>query len=106
MAMQFRRYGAECIALCSMSRATLDSTGRHQRAISHPISPRQLPWLSIFDPKNRVVTLWNHFLKLVFKKHETDPLLSSSKRQASNATINMVAEGRRWAPWSVGVWFS
>ena len=36
-----------------------------------------------FGVKNRVVVLWNRFLKLVLKRHETDPLLSSLKRQAA-----------------------
>jgi hypothetical protein len=36
-----------------------------------------------FCVKIRVVALWKCFSKLVFKWHETDPLLSSSKRQAA-----------------------
>jgi hypothetical protein len=36
-----------------------------------------------FWPENRVVALRNRFLKLAFKRHETNPLLSSSKQQAA-----------------------
>jgi hypothetical protein len=36
-----------------------------------------------FGDKHPVVALWNRFPKLAFKRHETDPLFSSSKQQAS-----------------------
>ena len=34
-----------------------------------------------FWRKNWVVALWNHFSKLAFKRHDTDPLISSLKQQ-------------------------
>ena len=45
-------------------------------------SPRVAPADTMvinFGVKNWVVALWNCFLKLAFKRHETDPLLSSPK---------------------------
>jgi hypothetical protein len=35
-----------------------------------------------FDVKNRVVALWKSLSEASVKRHKTDPLLSSSKRQA------------------------
>jgi hypothetical protein len=47
MAMQIRWYGAKCIAQYGRSRATLDATLRHHRAVIHPVLPRLMPWSSI-----------------------------------------------------------
>ncbi len=57
MAMTMRRCGAERIDQCSMSRATLEATGRRHQAIIRPVLPRRTPWSSIFCLKNRVVAL-------------------------------------------------
>ena len=46
-AMTMRRYGDERIAQRSMSRATLEATGRRQRAIICPVLPWRMPWSSI-----------------------------------------------------------
>jgi hypothetical protein len=42
--MQFRRYDAKRIAQYGRSRATLDATGRRDRAIICPVSPWRTPW--------------------------------------------------------------
>ena len=79
-AMRVRRYYAKQIALYGRSRATLDATGRRHRASIRPVLPRRMPWSSILTEK---IELWHcgkHFPKLAFKRHETDPLLSSSKQ--------------------------
>jgi hypothetical protein len=47
MAMQIRRYDAERIAQYGRSRATLDATGRRDRASIRPVSSRRTPWSSI-----------------------------------------------------------
>jgi hypothetical protein len=65
MAMRIRWYGAECITQYGRSSATLDATGCHHQASIHPLSPQPTPW--------------NRLSKLAFKRHEMDPLLSSSK---------------------------
>ena len=46
-AMTMRRCGAERIAQQSMSRATLDATGRRHWAIICPVLPWRMPWSSI-----------------------------------------------------------
>ena len=46
MAMRIRRYGAERIAQLGRSRATIDATGRHHRAIICPVSPQLMLWSS------------------------------------------------------------
>ena len=43
MAMQIKRYGAECIPQYSRSRATLDATGRHHWASIYAVLPRRTP---------------------------------------------------------------
>ena len=57
MAMRIRRYGAERIAHCGRSRATLDATGCHHQASIRPVLPQRMPWSSIFGIKNQVVAL-------------------------------------------------
>jgi len=47
MAMRIRRYGAECIAQYSSSRATLDDTKCRHWAIIRPVLPRRMPRSSI-----------------------------------------------------------
>jgi len=42
-AMRIRRYNAERIAQYDRSKATLNATGRHHRAIICPVSPRRTP---------------------------------------------------------------
>ena len=83
MVMRIRRYGAERITQYGRSRATLDATiCRHWSSIP-PVSPRRTPWSSILAQK---IELWGcetAVLKLAFKRHEKDPLLSSSKQQAA-----------------------
>jgi len=57
--MQIRRYGAKCIAQYGRSRATLDATGRRDRASIHPVShiaPADAMVID-FGIKNRVVAL-------------------------------------------------
>ena len=83
MAMQIRRYGAEHITQYGRSRATLDATGRRHRASIRPVSPRRTPWSSILAQKIELWRCETAVLKLAFKRHEKDPLLSSSKRQAA-----------------------
>ncbi len=56
--------GNERIAQRSMSRATLEATGRRHRAIIRPVLPWRTPWSSIFGLKIQVVALWNRFSKL------------------------------------------
>jgi hypothetical protein len=83
MAMRIRWYGAKRIAQYSRSRATLDATGcRHQASI-RPVSPWRTPRASISAKKIELWRCGNHFPKLVLKRNETDPLLSSSKQQAA-----------------------
>jgi hypothetical protein len=84
MAMRIRRYNAERIAQYGRSMATLDATiCRHWSSI-RPVSPRRAPWSLILAQK---IELWRYEtakkLKLAFKRHEKDPLLSSSKQQAA-----------------------
>jgi len=81
MAMRIRRYDAEHIAQYGRSRATLTTTGRRHRESIRTVSPQQTPWSSILALKNELWRCGNHFPKL-FKRHETNPLLSSSKQQA------------------------
>jgi hypothetical protein len=47
LAMRIRWNGAKHIAQYGRSRATLDATGRHHRAIIHPVTPRWMSWSSI-----------------------------------------------------------
>ena len=49
--------GNERIAQRSMSRATLEATGRRHWVIIHPVSPWRTPWSSIFGLKYQVVAL-------------------------------------------------
>jgi len=79
VAMRIRRYGAEHIVQYGRFRATLDATGRRHRASIHPILPRWTPWSSISVKKIELWLCGNHFPKLALKRHETDPLLTSSK---------------------------
>ena len=82
-AMRVRRYNAERIAQYGRSRATLDATiCRHWSSI-RPVSPRRTPWSSILAQKIELWRCETAVLKLAFKRHETDPLLSSSKQQAA-----------------------
>ncbi len=55
MAMQIRRYDAECIAQYGRSRATLDATICRHWASIRPVSPRRTPWSSILAQK---IKLW------------------------------------------------
>jgi hypothetical protein len=57
MAMAMCRCDAKRIAQCSMSRATLEATGRHHWASTGPVLLQRMPWSSIFGLKNRVVAL-------------------------------------------------
>ncbi len=43
MAMAVRGCVTECIAQCSMTRASLEATGRHHRATTRSVSPRRPP---------------------------------------------------------------
>jgi hypothetical protein len=90
--MQIKRYGAERIAQYGRSRATLYATGRHHRASIHHISPRQMPWSSIFGVKNRVVVLWKLLPEASVKKAQNGPstqlIESTSCIKRSIATIN------------------
>jgi len=70
--MRIRWYNTERITHNSRSRAILDA----------PVSPRRTPWSSILDQKIELWRCETAVLKLAFKRHETDPLLSSSKQQA------------------------
>jgi hypothetical protein len=83
VAMWIRRYDAERIAQYGRSRATLDTNGRRHRANIHPVLPRRMPWSSISAYKIELWRCGNWFSKLALKIHETDPLLSSLKRQAA-----------------------
>jgi hypothetical protein len=102
MAMRISWYGTEHIAQYGRSRATQDATGRRHRASICPVSPRWTPWSSIFGVKNRVVALWNRFLKLAFKRHETDPLLSSSKRPVACVRWIKHRQHASWLPNGLG----
>jgi hypothetical protein len=82
MAMRIRRCDVERIAQYSRSRATLDATICRHWASIHPVSLRQTPWSSVLAKKIELWRCETAVLKLAFKKHETNPLLSSSKRQA------------------------
>ena len=73
MDMWIRLYDAKCFAQYGRSRATLDDNGVCRDDILSLISAYK-------------IKLWrcgNHFPKLAFKRHATDPLLSSSKQQAA-----------------------
>jgi hypothetical protein len=86
-AMRIRRYSAVRIVQYGRSMATLDATiCRHWASIC-PVSPLRMPWPSILAQKIELRCCETAVLKLAFKRHKTDPLLSSSKRQASNATF-------------------
>ena len=93
MAMWIRRYGAKRIAQCDRSRATLDATGRRHWVSNHSVSPCRTSWSSISAYKIELWRCGNHFPKLAFKRHETDPLLSSLKQKScaerSNATMKV-----------------
>ena len=69
------------IAAMKIKYAILDATGHHHWASICPVLPRQTPWslISVY----KIVVLWNHFLKLEFKRHKTDPLLSPSQQHAA-----------------------
>jgi len=83
MAMQIRQYGVKRIAQYGMSRSALDATGRnHWVSICTPYHPGGRHGHQ-FWCKKKVLVLPNCFSELAFKKHKTDPLLSSSKRQAA-----------------------
>jgi hypothetical protein len=86
MAMRIRRYSAERIAQSGRSRATLDATGRRTPPSGEylpRIAPADTMVLIDFGIQNKVVALRNRFSKLELNRHETNPLLSSSKRQAA-----------------------
>jgi hypothetical protein len=78
MAMRIRRYDAKRIAQYQYgrSRASLDATGRSHQASICPVSPLWTPWSSILAYQIELWRCGNHFPKLAFKRHETDPLLS------------------------------
>ncbi len=83
LAMRIRRYNVERITHNIRSRATIDAIRRRKWASICPVSPRRMSWSSILAQK---IELWHcetAVLKLAFKRHETDPLLSSSKQQAA-----------------------
>ena len=85
--MRIRRYGAERITQYGRSRATLDATiCRHWASIC-PVSPRRTSWSSILVQKIELWRCETAVLKLAFKRHEKEPLLSSSKQERSNITI-------------------
>jgi hypothetical protein len=78
-----RRCSAEHIAQQSMSRATLEATGRQHWVIIHPVSPWQTPWSSIFLCKKMSYGVVKQLFEASVKMHKTDSLLSSSKQQAA-----------------------
>ncbi len=83
MAMRIRRYNAEHITEYGRSKATLDATiCRHWASICL-VLPWRTPWSLITAQKVKLWRCETTVLKLAFKRHETDPLLSSSKQQAA-----------------------
>jgi len=78
-AMRVRLFDAKCITQYGRSRATLDTTADQYLP---RIAPADAMVIDV-GAKNEVVALRNCFLKLAFKRHETDPLLSSSKQLAA-----------------------
>jgi hypothetical protein len=83
MTMRIRQYNAERIAHDGRSRATLDAIRRRHWASICPVLPRRTSCSSMLA---QTIELWRcetAVLKLAFKRHKTNPLLSSSKQQAA-----------------------
>jgi hypothetical protein len=83
MAMGIRRYSAKRITQYGRFRATLDATICLHWASIRPVLPRRTPWSLILAQK---IELWHceaAVLKLAFKRHKMNLLLSSSKQQAA-----------------------
>ena len=83
MAMRIRRYSAERIAHAGRSRATLDAVRCRHWASICPVLPRRTSWSSILAQNIELWRCETVVLKLAFKRHKTEPLLSSSKQQAA-----------------------
>ena len=82
MAMHIRQYGAEQIKQYGRSRATLYATENHHGASIHPL-PQRTPWSSILVSTIELWRCGNRFPELAFKRHKTDPVLSSLKQKAA-----------------------
>jgi hypothetical protein len=91
MAMTMHRCGAERIDQCSMSRATLEATGRRHRVIICPVSPRRTPWSSNVLPKKSscgiVKSLSEASIKKARNGPSTQPNEATSCVERANATI-------------------
>jgi hypothetical protein len=83
VAMRIKRYNAKLIARDGRSRVTLDAIRNHHWERICPVLPRQMPWSSILAQKIKLWCCEIAVPKLAFKRHNTDPLLRSSKQQAA-----------------------
>ena len=79
MAMRIKWYVVERITQYSRSRTTLDATGHCHWASIHPVLPSRCHAHQFYHTKKELWHCWNRLSKLAFKRHETDPLLISSK---------------------------
>jgi hypothetical protein len=84
MALRIRRYDAKRIDQYGRSRATLDATGRRNRASIRPVSTRQTP------------ALWKSLFKASVKKARNGPstqlIEATSCVEISNATSKEARE--------------
>jgi len=89
MAMAMQRYNAGRIARWSTSRASLEATGCRHRASVCAVSPRRKSWSTNSNETHKTQLLasnYSTFRALVVCENfnpKTDPLLSSSIRQAA-----------------------
>ena len=93
IALAMQRYDAGRIARQSIFRASLEATGCFHRASASTVSPRRPPWSKNSNKIHKTLTKHSfqlattvHFNRQLFVRisyPKTDPLLSSSMRQAS-----------------------
>ncbi len=92
IAMAMQRFDAGRISRQSTSRASLKATGYRHRSSARIVSPRRPPWSTNLLKQHKTLSKHNFYLATtVFERQllvrisypKTDPLLSSSMRQAS-----------------------